>query len=107
MTSNSSEHAQSIKIPMFSELNVKWVNVFSGLDMMAKRSYTGISQSILDRAREDSEHLDWLTVPYDQKIIDDDTFEWLCGMSKLLEDVVPLAEEKELKPGSSTWGEAC
>ena len=62
---------------------------------MAKRSYTVISQSILDRAREDSERLDWLTVPYDQRIVDDDTLEWLCGTSKLLEDVVPLAEEKE------------
>ena len=61
---------------------------------MAKRSYTVISQSILDRAREDSEHLDWLTVPYDQRIVDDDTLEWLCGTSKLLDDV-PLAEEKE------------
>ena len=49
--------------------------------------------SILDRAREDSERLDWLTVPYDQRIIDDDTLEWLCGTSKLLEDV-PLAEYK-------------
>ena len=47
------------------------------------------------RAREDSERLDWLTVPYDQRIIDDDTLEWLCGTSNLLEDVVPLAEEKE------------
>ena len=63
--------------------------------MMAKRSYIVILQSILDRAREDSERLDWLTVPYDQRIIDDDTLEWLCGTSKLLEDVVPLAEEKE------------
>ena len=34
-------------------------------------------------------------MPYDQRIIDDDTLEWLCGTSKLLEDVVPLAEEKE------------
>ena len=63
--------------------------------MMAKRSYTVIPQSILDRAREDSERLDRLTVPYDQRIIDDDTLEWFCGTSKLLEDVVPLAEEKE------------
>ena len=63
--------------------------------MMAKCSYTVILQSILDRAREDSERLDWLTVPYDQRIIDDDTLEWLCGTSKLLEDVVPRAEEKE------------
>ena len=76
-------------------LNVKWVNFFSGLDTMAKRSHTVISQSILDHAREDSERLDWLTVPYDQRIVDDDTLEWLCGTSKLLEDVVPLAEEKE------------
>ena len=62
---------------------------------MSKHSYTVISQSVLDRAREDSERLDWLTVPYDQRIVDDDTLEWLCGMSKLLEDVVPLTEEKE------------
>ena len=34
-------------------------------------------------------------MPYDQKIIDDDTLEWLCSTSKLLEDVVPLTEEKE------------
>ena len=34
-------------------------------------------------------------MPYDQRIVDDDTLEWLCGKSKLLEDVVPLAEEKE------------
>ena len=59
---------------------------------------------IAERAREDSERLDWLTVPHDQTIIDDDTLEWLCGTSKLLEDVVPLAERQ---PGSSTWGEAC
>ena len=62
---------------------------------MAKHSYTVISQSILDRARKDRESLDWLTVPYDQRIVDDDTLEWLCDTSKLLEDVVPLAEEKE------------
>ena len=74
------------------------MNVFSGLDM-AKCSYTVISQSILDHAREDSERLDWLTVPYDQRIIDDDTLEWLCGTPKLLEDDVPLAERQ---PGSST-----
>ena len=63
--------------------------------MMVKRSYNVMSQSILDCAREDSELLDWLTVPYDQRIIDDDTLEWLCGSSKLLEDVAPLTEEKE------------
>ena len=62
---------------------------------MAKRSYIVISQSILDGARKDRESLGWLTVPYDQRIVDDDTLEWLCDTSKLLEDVVPLAEEKE------------
>ena len=78
-------------------LNVKGVNFLSGLDTMVKRSCTVISQSILDRAREDSERLDWLTVPYDQRIVDDDTLEWLCSTSELLEDVVPLTEEKKTK----------
>ena len=36
------------------------------------------SPSILERAKDDAESLDWLSVPADQRIIDDDLLDWIC-----------------------------
>ena len=68
--------------------------------IMANQDSPVISPSILERAKDDAESLDWLSVPVDQRIIDDDLLDWICSTSTIIEEVVGLEnkENQDLAP---------
>ena len=42
-----------------------------------------VAASILESAEKDAETLDWLTIPADLRIIDDETLEWIADLPHL------------------------
>ena len=48
--------------------------------MAASEEEPVIAGSILERTKKDAETLDWLSIPADQRIIDDKTLEWVADV---------------------------
>ena len=65
---------------------------------MASQDSPAISPSILERAKEDAKDLSWLSVPEDQRIINDDLLDWFCGTSTIIEDIVAFENEENQDP---------
>ena len=54
----------------------------------------------LERAKKDTETLDWLSIPADQRIIDDKTLEWVADISGLFttDDKLECEEKENMEP---------
>ena len=63
--------------------------------MAASAEEPVVAGSILERAEKDAETLDWLSIPADQRIIDDKTLEWVADVPGLFgTDDEPNARKK-------------
>ena len=67
---------------------------------MANQDSPVVSPNILERAKDDTESHDWLSMPADQRIIDDNLLDWICSTSTIVEGVVGLEnkENQDLAP---------
>ena len=54
----------------------------------------------LERAEKDAETLDWLSIPADQRIIDDKTLEWVADVPGLfgIDDKLECEEKENMEP---------
>ena len=59
-----------------------------------------VAGSILEHAEKDAETLDWLSIPADQRIIDDKTLEWVTEIPGLFgtDDELECEEKENLEP---------
>ena len=59
-----------------------------------------VAGSILERAEKDAETLDWLSIPADQRIMDDKSLEWVADVPGLFgtDDELECEEKENMKP---------
>ena len=67
---------------------------------MANQHSPVISPSILERVEEDAKSLDWLSVPENLRIVDDNIVDWICGssISTIIEEIVALEDKENCDP---------
>ena len=68
--------------------------------MAASAEEPAVAGSILECAEKDAETLDWLSIPADQRIIDDKTLEWVADVPGLFatDDVLECEEKENMEP---------
>ena len=68
--------------------------------MAASAEEPVVAGSILERAEKDAETLDWLSIPADQRIIDDKTLEWVTDVPGLFgtDDELECEEKENMEP---------
>ena len=68
--------------------------------MAASAEEPVVAGSILERAEKDAETLDWLSIPADQRIIDDKSLEWVADVPGLFgtDDELECEEKENMKP---------
>ena len=68
--------------------------------MAASAEEPAVAGSILERAEKDAETLDWLSIPADQRIIDDKTLEWVADVPGLFatDDELECEEKENMEP---------
>ena len=68
--------------------------------MAASAEEPVVAGSILEHAKKDAETLDWLSIPADQRIIDDKTLEWVADVPGLFgtDDKLEYEEKENMEP---------